>query len=103
MTTLTRRLRGRVARVVPRARPVGTLGEVRIAVTAWVGIHGCRNCIYDRKIDDSVVDLFMKLAQFWYYGHVSKSLVSKSTTAMNPNPGLQICFQKLHSSSMHPV
>ena len=29
----------------------------------------------------------MKLAQFWYFGHVSKSLVAKSTTAMNPNPG----------------
>ena len=28
----------------------------------------------------------MKLAQFWYFGHVSKSLVAKSTTAMNPNP-----------------
>ena len=54
---------------------------------AWVGIHGCRNCIYDRKIYDSVVDLLMKLAQFWYFGHVSKSLVAKSTTAMNPNPG----------------
>ena len=52
----------------------------------WVGIHGCRNCIYDRKIYDSVVDLLMKLAQFWYFGHVSKSLVAKSTTAVNPNP-----------------
>ena len=29
----------------------------------------------------------MKLAQFWYFGHVLKSLVAKSTTAMNPNPG----------------
>ena len=28
----------------------------------------------------------MKLAQFWYLGHVSKSLVAKSTTAMNLNP-----------------
>ena len=28
----------------------------------------------------------MKLAQFWHFGHVSKSLVAKSTTAMNPNP-----------------
>ena len=55
----------------------------------WVGIHGCRNCIYDRKIYDSVVDLLMKLAQFWYFGHVSKSLVAKSTTAMNPNPELR--------------
>ena len=54
-----------------------------------IGIHGCRNCIYDRKIYDSVVDLLMKLAQFWYFGHVSKSLVSKSTTAMNPNPELR--------------
>ena len=53
-----------------------------------VEIHGCRNCIYDRKIYDSVVDLLMKLAQFWYFGHVSKSLVAKSTTAMNPNPGM---------------
>ena len=26
----------------------------------------------------------MKLTQFWYFGHVSKSLVAKSTTAMNP-------------------
>ena len=52
------------------------------------GIHGCRNCIYDRKIYDSVVDLLIKLAQFRYFGHVSKSLVAKSTTAMNPNPGL---------------
>ena len=52
------------------------------------GIHGCRNCIYDRKIYDSVVDLLMKLAQFWYFGHVSKSLVAKSTTAMNPNHGI---------------
>ena len=52
----------------------------------WVGIHGCRNWIYDRKIYDSVVELLMKLAQFWYFGHVSKSLVEKSTTAMNPNP-----------------
>ena len=50
------------------------------------GIHGCRNCIYDRKIYDSVVDLLMKLAEFWYFGHVSKSLVAKSTTAMNTNP-----------------
>ena len=32
----------------------------------------------------------MKLAQFWYFGHVSKSLVAKSTTAMNPNPDLSI-------------
>ena len=52
----------------------------------WDRIHGCRNCIYDRKIYDSVVDLLMKLAQFWFFGHVSKSLVAKSTTAMNPNP-----------------
>ena len=52
-----------------------------------VGIHGCRNCIYDCKIYDSVVDLLMKLlAQFWYFGHVSKSLLAKFTTAMNPNP-----------------
>ena len=29
----------------------------------------------------------MKLAHFWFFGHVSKSLVAKSTTAMNPNPG----------------
>ena len=55
----------------------------------WVGIHGCRNCIYDRKIYNSVVDFLMKLAQFWYFGHVSKSLVAKSTTAMNPNPDFQ--------------
>ena len=51
------------------------------------GIHGCRNCINDCKIYDSVVDSLMKLAQFWYFGHISKSLVAKSTTAMNPNPG----------------
>ena len=55
-----------------------------------VGIHGCRNCIYDRKIYDSVVELLMKLAQFWYFGYVSKSLVAKSTTAMNPNPDRQL-------------
>ena len=55
-----------------------------------VGIHGRGNCIYDRKIYDSVVDLLMKLAQFWYFGHVSKSLVAKSTTAMNPNPDRQL-------------
>ena len=36
--------------------------------------------------DDSVVDLLMKLAQFYYFGHVSNSLVAKSTTAVNPNP-----------------
>ena len=30
----------------------------------------------------------MKLAQFWYFGHVSKSLVAKYTTAMNLNPDL---------------
>ena len=54
-----------------------------------VGIHGCR------KIYDSVVDLSMKLAQFWYFGHVSKSLVAKSTTAMNPNPELFQCFSFL--------
>ena len=56
----------------------------------WVGIHGCGNCIYDGKIYDSVVYLLLKLAQFWYFGHVSKSLVAKSTTAMNPNPYSQI-------------
>ena len=50
-----------------------------------MGIHGCRRCIYYRKIYDSVVDLLLKLAQFWSFGHVSKSLVAKSTTAMNPN------------------
>ena len=33
----------------------------------------------------------MKLAQFWYFGHVSKSLVAKSTPAMNPNPAQQRC------------
>ena len=32
----------------------------------------------------------MKLAQFWYFGHVSKSLVAKSTTVMNPNPGAEV-------------
>ena len=57
-----------------------------------VGIHGCRNSIYDRKIYDSVVDLLMKLAQFWYFGHVSKSLVAKSTTAMNPNRELKVLW-----------
>ena len=51
------------------------------------------NCIYNRKIYDSVVDLLMKLAQFWFFGHVSKSLVAKSTTAMNPNPELQCSLQ----------
>ena len=28
----------------------------------------------------------MKFAQFWYFVQVSKSLVAKSTTAMNANP-----------------
>ena len=51
-----------------------------------IGIHGSRNCIYDRKIYDSVVDLSMKLAQFWYFGHVSKSLVAKSYNSHESQP-----------------
>ena len=70
----------------PRLQDGGA--RARRTLQPRVGIHGCRNCIYDRKIYDSVVDLLMKLAQFWYFGHVSKSLVAKSTTAMNPNPGM---------------
>ena len=62
-----------------------------VYIVLWVGIHGCRNCIYDSKIYDSVVDSLMKLAQFWYFGHISKSLVAKSTTAMNPNPVPHFC------------
>ena len=46
-----------------------------LALLDRIGIH----CIYDCKIYDSVVDLLMKLAQFWYFGHASKSLVAKST------------------------
>ena len=75
---------------LPTAAVIRNASSVSLlALFFWVGIHGCRNCIYDRKIYDSVVDLLMKLAQFWYFGHVSKSLVAKSTTAMNPNPGIQ--------------
>ena len=64
--------------------------EEAVAILCRVGIHGCRNCIYDSKIYDSVVYLLMKLAQFWYFGHVSKSLVAKSTTAVNPNPDVYL-------------
>ena len=72
---------------VPALLDVDGAEDDGVEVRAWVRIHGCRNCIYDCKIYDSVVELLMKLAQFWYFGHVSKSLVAKSTTAMNPNPG----------------
>ena len=30
-----------------------------VILSAWDGIHGCRNCIYDRKIYDSVVDILV--------------------------------------------
>ena len=39
-----------------------TPGQIRHCikrVNVWVGIHGHRNCIYDSKIYDSVVDILV--------------------------------------------
>ena len=56
-------------------------------IASRFGIHDCRNCIYDRKLCNSVVDLLVKSIQFWKFGQVSKSNSKSITTAMNPNPG----------------